>query len=207
MVQAVDESSNVMFLLFGGHRLWHGFAPDNSQDNGWQSMDVYPEGGYLGDLWVYRKKDGDVPHGKGDTDGETEGSASNKMLWHDWEWKKAKGIEICQDAPGLRWEDRNDVKCTIDWPSARSGHVAAYDPQKNGMWVHGGYTSHYPYPSSNSPGSGLGVKSKLVKDGFKPYASHSFYLDDLWFYDLRTGYWKHIKPGKDSRIPQNILNQ
>ena len=42
-------------MVFGGHRLWHGFATDNSEANAWSSFEEYPEGGYLQDLWVYAK--------------------------------------------------------------------------------------------------------------------------------------------------------
>ena len=43
-------------MVFGGHRLWHGFATDNSEANSWSSYAEYPKGGYLDDLWVYTKK-------------------------------------------------------------------------------------------------------------------------------------------------------
>ena len=43
-------------MVFGGHRLWHGFATDNSEANSWSSYAEYPRGGYLEDLWVYTKK-------------------------------------------------------------------------------------------------------------------------------------------------------
>lgn len=43
-------------IVFGGHRLWHGFATDNSEANAWSSYDEYPKGGFLEDLWVYTKK-------------------------------------------------------------------------------------------------------------------------------------------------------
>lgn len=43
-------------MIFGGHRLWHGFATDNSESNSWSSYAEYPKGGYLDDLWVYTKR-------------------------------------------------------------------------------------------------------------------------------------------------------
>lgn len=46
----------VSMMVFGGHRLWHGFATDNSEANSWSSYAEYPKGGYLQDLWVYTKK-------------------------------------------------------------------------------------------------------------------------------------------------------
>ena len=44
-----------MFALFGGHRLWHGYAPLNSQDNNWDELDKFQRGGYMDDLWLYTK--------------------------------------------------------------------------------------------------------------------------------------------------------
>lgn len=62
------------------------------------------------------------------------------------------------------------------------------------MWIHGGYSSHYPYPSSTSPGSTSGITSKRRK-GFIPYASHSFYFNDLRFYNMSSGFWKEMQMG------------
>ena len=41
--------------IFGGHRLWQGYSPENSQDNNWDSYITRPIGGYLDDLWIYTK--------------------------------------------------------------------------------------------------------------------------------------------------------
>jgi hypothetical protein len=41
--------------IFGGHRLWHGYSPENSQDNNWGTYNTRPIGGYLDDLWIYTK--------------------------------------------------------------------------------------------------------------------------------------------------------
>lgn len=46
----------VSMMVFGGHRLWHGFATDNAEANAWSSFAEYPKGGYLDDLWVYTKR-------------------------------------------------------------------------------------------------------------------------------------------------------
>lgn len=45
---------NVM-VIFGGHRLWHGFALENTEENDWLDYTTYPKGGYLDDFWVYTK--------------------------------------------------------------------------------------------------------------------------------------------------------
>lgn len=46
----------VSMMIFGGHRLWHGFATDNAQENAWSSFSQYSKGGFLDDLWIYSKK-------------------------------------------------------------------------------------------------------------------------------------------------------
>lgn len=171
--------------LFGGHRLWHGMAPDNSAENRWQSTELLPNGGYLDDLWVY---------------------GSNRSS-DQKQWVKVEGKPTCVDAPGLTWESRNDKKCTVHWPSARSGHAAVYDSKRGGMWIHGGFSTYYPYPTSTSAGSGLGTGS-LGRDHVALQPTYSFYLDDLWFYDIRSGYWekKRIFGRKPQRRTDHILS-
>jgi hypothetical protein len=160
-------------ILFGGHRLWHGFAMENSEENLWQSTDKYEKGGFLSDLWILSHNDNTT----------------------SWVWSKQIAKETCISAPGLSWEERNDIRCNIYWPKKRSGHAAVFDKQRNGLWIHGGFTSHYPYPASSSPGSANGVKGQRKK-GFIPFASHSYYLNDLWFYNISSGYWKELKQRK-----------
>ena len=41
--------------MFGGHRLWHGYALDNSEKNRWGNYSQLPKGGYLSDIWIYNK--------------------------------------------------------------------------------------------------------------------------------------------------------
>ena len=67
-----------------------------------------------------------------------------------------EGKTTCIDNPGLTWESRNDKHCEIYWPSARSGHAVVYDEKRGGMWLHGGYSTYYPYPTSKSAGSSFG---------------------------------------------------
>ena len=175
----INASSNVNdrrkgIVLYGGHRLWHGFSDENSQDNLWSSAEGYPEGGYLGDLWLLKK------------------DQNNQGV--DWVWEKLHPQENCKATPGITWESRNDITCEIIEPAKRSGHAAVFDKNRNGMWIHGGYSSHYPYPSSTSPGSTSGITSKRRK-GFIPYASHSFYFNDLRFYNMSSGFWKEMQMG------------
>lgn len=41
--------------IYGGHRLWQGYSPENSQENNWDVYETRPIGGYLDDLWIYTK--------------------------------------------------------------------------------------------------------------------------------------------------------
>ena len=179
MVSINRDTEMSSVVLFGGHRLWHGFASQNSQENRWENTEIYPDGGYLNDLWILEKR----------VDNDSDKSA------HKWTWTQQVPQESCVDSPGIAWEDRNNVRCEVYWPRQRSGHASAFDSERNRMWIHGGYTAHYPYPSSSSSGSGDGVKS-LREIGFIPFASHSYYLDDLWVYDIATGVWEQMRPSK-----------
>ena len=41
------------FFMFGGQRVWHGLAQENSFRNLWEDTARFPFGGFLDDLWVY----------------------------------------------------------------------------------------------------------------------------------------------------------
>jgi hypothetical protein len=41
--------------IFGGFRLWHGFAQENTQYNDWKDYSTLPPGGYMDDFWFYTK--------------------------------------------------------------------------------------------------------------------------------------------------------
>ena len=175
MVSGMDAVENTIIIVFGGHRLWHGFASDNSASNNWRSFDIFPHGGYLDDLWVLERN--------------TTGF---------WEWNQQlrnynNGNPICYTDAVKSPFNGNGCKL-VDWPTARASHAAVFDEQRGGMWIHGGYSTYYPYPSSTSAGSGLGVKL-LQGSGVKPYSPFSFFLDDLWFYDLRTRLWLRMNTG------------
>lgn len=168
--------------IFGGHRLWHGFSEDNSQENRWNRTEIYPEGGYLKDLWVLEKK-------------EMHGGEDGATFDVEWSWNQELPQQVCFPDPGLSWDERNNVRCEVFWPKGRSGHAMAFDKERNRIWIHGGYRTHFPYPSTNSPGSGPGVKSRREK-GFVPYTTQSYYLDDLWYYDVSKKVWKEVIPSK-----------
>ena len=171
---------SAQIYIFGGHRLWHGFSSDNNADNRWESNELLPKGGYLDDLWVYRN-----------------GS-----------WAKAEGDITCVDAPGLSWESRNNQRCDLIWPGPRNGHAVVYDANRDGIWMHGGYSTFFPYPTSTDTGSNFGVE-KLGRDhiAISPTSSQ-FYLDDLWFYDIKSGLWekKRMFGAKPRRRQDHVLS-
>lgn len=113
--------------MFGGFRLWHGYASDNSWENDWDSHDVYPAGGYLNDMWTYKKKLLDVASGE-EVPTESPGYGV---------WKNITSIDRCFDTPGDLWSERNDRSCEIDWPKRRAGHVMELDKTRNGAYVVG----------------------------------------------------------------------
>lgn len=39
----------------------------------------------------------------------------------------------------------------------RAGHAAVWDEDRGGMWLHGGYTTFFPYISSDGAGSDYGT--------------------------------------------------
>jgi hypothetical protein len=166
--------------LFGGHRLWHGFASENSFENSWGNFDRFPFGGYLEDFWVYTKN---LDYQT--TPGET--FKSNEGLWQ-YVFPK----EECYASPGVRWTERFDTTCITIWPTARAGHGAAMDSARNGMWLFGGYSTYYPYLKTDGEGSGLGVTQEN-RGGFIPFPGFSYYKDDLWFYNFTSGLWnEHV---------------
>ena len=154
---------------------------DNSQDNNYDNYDQYPKGGYLNDLWTYSKRtllpDEEVPM-------NSDGYGT---------WTVKTGVKVCENDPGIEWSTRNDVTCRVDWPQERAGHAGIYDKSRHGIWIHGGFTSYYPYISTDGPGSGNGIQA-LKTGGFTPYPTYPFFLDDLWFYDLKHGNWTELVP-------------
>eukprot|EP00605_Chrysophyceae_sp_TOSAG23-4_P000108 GSChrysophyteH1.ASY1.ANO1.118.1 assembled CDS len=166
--------------LFGGHRLWQGFTVDNQESNSWSNFDAMPLGGYLDDLWIYTKYLDLIT-----TPGETFKS-------NDGRWQFIFPKEECFNSPGISWESRFDVSCFTVWPPARAGHGLAYDSPRNGIWIFGGYSTYYPYLKTDGEGSGSGV-TQLNKGGFIPYPGFSYWKNDLWFYDIGTGFWtEHV---------------
>jgi hypothetical protein len=54
-IDPIDGKPKQKMAIYGGHRLWHGYSPENSQYNNWDTYEYRPRGGYLDDLWIYTK--------------------------------------------------------------------------------------------------------------------------------------------------------
>ena len=143
-------------IFFGGH-------------NQWQHDD---ESGYLNDLWIYTKKH---------LNKRDEVPTITTGYGH---WERKTDVEHCVKEPGIAWESRFDIKCTTPWPKPRGGHAAVYDAARNGLWVHGGYTTYYPYMRDDLK-TGASVTT--------PYPTYPFFLNDLWFFNFETGVWKEYE--------------
>lgn len=162
--------------IFGGHRLWHGFSPENSQDNEWRLAETRPFGGYLNDLWIYTKVL-DTETVPGSTFKTSEGS-----------WEKRELAASCA-AP--------DAACV--WPGNRAGHSSVIDTRRNLVWIFGGYRTYYPYLKTDGKGSGKGVTA-LGVGGFVPYPEYDYYLNDLWYYNITNGLWTEVKAVQVQKI-------
>lgn len=141
--------------LFGGERLWHGFALENSYDNRWSSTSRFPFGGYLDDLWEY------------------------SHATHSWRQILPK--ESCYAGTDLGWEQRNDIHCTIHWPPARS--AASIVLSGNALFLFGGFSTFFPYPQVDGSGAGSGT-SRRASDGLAPYPDFPFFHKDMWTYEF-----------------------
>jgi hypothetical protein len=68
------------------------------------------------------------------------------------------------------------------------------DTKRNLIWIYGGYATYYPYIKTDGSGSGAGVAS-IGSGGFVPYPdTYTFYIGDLWIFNLTSGKWTEIVP-------------
>jgi hypothetical protein len=172
-------------MLFGGMTLWEGFLPSSSSSS--SASKNYPSeatanappttkfvggskkpGGFLDDMWVFRKRlltrgwggiNNFLEDVQGDfTDPRNDGGGPDPENYaSQWEenpvdsgdfgfWEKVNVTEECLPDPAqASWTDRFDQYCREFWPSPRAGHVAVLDSKRGGLWLHGGYRTHYPY--------------------------------------------------------------
>ena len=189
------ETDGQKMMIFGGHRLWHGYSIENSIHNDWSLNNTRQPGGYLKDLWVYYKE----------LDFETLNKSGFHKIGEYSYWEELTPREVCADSwDGVSWDNRDAQTCTITWPSERAGHGSVLDSKRNRLWIYGGYSTYFPYVRTDGSGSGPGVQSE-GKGGFVPYpepmisidtntyqGETTFYKDDLWYYDIDTGLWTEV---------------
>ena len=188
-------NSQKKVVLFGGHRLWHGFRDKVVEQNDWLGHDGYPNGGYLNDLWVFipsPSSNKSSQRSNHNISNSTDNKNSSSLL--SGSWTEITRRKNCDKAPGLSWETRNNEFCKIHWPKPRAGHVAIGEPERQAMYVHGGYATYYPYIKSN--GARNPHDKKIKGNEFVPFSTFSFYLEDLWIFNFSTGFWEEIIPGK-----------
>ena len=66
--------------------------------------------------------------------------------WRGVAWRGMAATDGCGDGDGLR-----------------AGHATAWDEERGGMWLHGGYTTFFPYISSDGAGSDFGITVSLAE--------------------------------------------
>lgn len=103
----------------------------------------------------------------------------------DNSWYEIPRIQSCFPNPGIEWADRFNLRCLVFWPPQRAGGVLLM--YNNTLLLHGGYRTFFPYPHTNARGAGPGTAT-IGSDGFTPYPTYPFYLDDLWEYSF--GEWR-----------------
>lgn len=184
-------SDKMRLVVFGGYRLWHGFAPENSAANDWdvvapsdtnEATSKQPYGGFLDDMWVFiwdttgvwqtvYNGTTNAAYGQatfGGIEPATRELTLGPVIRPDkcngqdcsfkGAWQQVIPREDCHHTPGISFEHRNDVTCTITWPRAREG--AALALRAEDLFLHGGHaTSIFPYPHVFSSGSGPGVSA------------------------------------------------
>jgi hypothetical protein len=212
MATATDENR---WIVFGGHRLWQGFGQANSLANRWNNTERFEYGGYLDDLWIFSLNPegpqkafyADANMGVGHTiqfGREPDGGVYDLVFGPVvptllGAWQQILPREGCFRRPGVTWEERNDIVCTIAWPQARaSASMVLVD--ENLLYLNGGFSSPFPYPHVYGRGAGPGTGS-LASDSRSPYPSFPYYLNDMWRFDLRSGTWTELFPTGTNGVP------
>ncbi|KAA0145626.1 hypothetical protein FNF29_08455 [Cafeteria roenbergensis] len=182
-------SNGTTAFVFGGHRLWHGFSPENSESNDWRLQDTRQYGGYLDDLWTY------TPH---------------PQLGMRGNWSQVVPRESCYHRRGVKHVARFDIRCRVIWPPRRAsaslvatmGRDIGADPlaapPEPTLLLFGGYSTPFPYPHRKARGAGSST-SRAAADGMAPFPTAPYYLDDLWRFNVSSGLWAPVDPLGGSR--------
>lgn len=195
------ELNRPAVIFFGGHRSWDNIINSNASNS------IFKTSGYLNDLWMYVK---------GEEDESSQSNNSSTQKWSNGGWIRLEERGLCTNG-NKRVFPRDTIAedgCRAAWPQGRAGYAAVYDKERNGIWMHGGYSAYYPYGPFNkqaytggdieTDGTTLPLQQTVVMSRVAPYHSQSYYLNDLWFYDITTGIWELKKPGKFLHIAYNL---
>lgn len=214
--RAASTGDDQRWVMFGGHRLWQGFAQANSVYNDWNDTTRFEHGGYLDDLWMYSLHPGgpqallynDTNQGIGTTSAfgrqPLDTSYGRDLVFGQpvqtqlGAWQQILPRESCFKYPGIDWSERNDILCSVVWPSPRAS--AAIVMTGEHLYLHGGYSAPFPYPHVLGRGAGPGTGS-LQSDSKAPYPSYPYYLDDMWRFDLISATWTLLQPTANPAFP------
>eukprot|EP00516_Mucochytrium_quahogii_P005465 CAMPEP_0203750778 /NCGR_PEP_ID=MMETSP0098-20131031/4957_1 /ASSEMBLY_ACC=CAM_ASM_000208 /TAXON_ID=96639 /ORGANISM=" , Strain NY0313808BC1" /LENGTH=764 /DNA_ID=CAMNT_0050640219 /DNA_START=611 /DNA_END=2901 /DNA_ORIENTATION=+ len=190
----IDSST---IFLFGGHRLWHGFSDENARSNRYKLFNELPKGGYLDDLWKLDVSNCLL------TEEQKALSVTERVDIHSKcviSWTELVAKRNCtsrtlfdngQLKPGWEWEERFEQICFTTWPAPRSGHAMTY--RDGYLYVHGGYRTFFPYAHTRGAGSGMGTSKSPELGQYRPYPRYHHFLDDMWKYDLSSGFWHKVE--------------
>ena len=171
-------SDGQTMYLFGGFRQWTDDTVDVGSD-GEESAST--TSGYLDDLWSYKKvllyeetrrSSYDVACGWATTEDRV-GVCTNETACHIHGTccplrvpTQSRGLPFGlgeqmdygmfeELLPRSQVRDDGHVEEFAAWPARRAGHVATLDTSsghcQRRMWIHGGFTSYFPYASSPGP--------------------------------------------------------
>jgi hypothetical protein len=110
-------------------------------------------------------------------------------------WRNLTETLSCPDIPGAK---ADEIVCSLYWPEGRAGHASVvYNGE---IYIHGGYRTFFPYPSTSGRGAGRGTMT-IREGGFTPYPTHPYYLQDMWKLNLTSGKWEEIFPLEGNMPP------
>ena len=175
------------WVMFGGHRLWHGFAAGNSLANSWnESTPQLPFGGYLDDLWTAAWE-------PASSSSSAASPSAGRLVW-----RQVRPREGCYAHVGPTWEARHELACAVTWPPARAS--AALAVHGRSLFLHGGFGASYPYPQVLGRGAGAGTAA-LASESRGAYPTRPYHLSDLWRFDVDAGLWSQLAPTPAAALP------
>lgn len=229
--RAASAHDNTRWVVFGGHRVWQGLAPENDAGNDWGNFSSLPYGGFLDDLWVYTWADvgvGEYVYGGSFNNGTGYAAQYGAVPVPDPATPNTR--ELSLGAPV------RVVKCSLgsnclgkgawtqvlpreecfkdpggDFPSRNdiTCRVKWPPPRSMGalalsgdsLYLYGGYRVG-AYPYPHTNAAGSGKGVLAVKsDGTIPYPLQPQFLGDLWVFNWASGLWREMTPTRLKGTP------